>query len=37
MRDTHIVYAEQVAAPRPNWFYFVGKFVGTVGKFVGSD
>ena len=36
MRDKHNVYVEQLAAPRPNWFHFVGKLVGTVGKLVGK-
>ena len=27
MRDTHINYVEQLAAPRPNWFRFVGKMM----------
>jgi hypothetical protein len=36
MRDEHRVCAEQVAAPRPKWFQFVGNLVGIVGNLVGK-
>ena len=37
MRDTHNIYVEQLAAPRLKRLHFVGRFVGTVGRFVGSN
>jgi len=36
MRDTHNIYVEQLAAPRLKQLHLVGRFVGTVGRFVGN-